>query len=103
MNYPKMKRIIFITPEKGVKSQRYFEKLSNSYLKNHLYLGKNELHKEGLKETMLRIIKDILYKESIGDIEPIHGYTKYTLKAFSNFIPSILQPTRKTNQISKDS
>ena len=36
--------------------------------------------------SVFAILKDIIYKESIGDIEPVSPYTVHTLKAFCKFI-----------------
>lgn len=80
--------IIFLTPEKEGRSAIYFGKFKSNYPKYHLSWGKYERNNSDDKETILKMIKDILNKESAGDIEPIHEYTKYTLKAFLNFIIS---------------
>lgn len=84
--------IIFLTPESSnilLKSE--FENLILDKDKNHkkcwLYWSSNYY-------SITSLLKNILSKETIGEINPLNDYLKHTIKAFINFIEFL---TVKTN------
>lgn len=81
--------VIFITPgledEEGEKGDVYDE-FKTKYPQSfsiRIFWDDNENNED---ESMAMILKNILHKENIAEIEPMSDYTKHTLKSFINFI-----------------
>lgn len=88
---------IFLTPD-SVSSDNYFKafkekKQEDEKLKAHLafhiaWQKTDDDKRIKPKNTIYDYLKEILSEEAQGTIEPIHDYTKHTIKAFMNFIDS---------------
>jgi hypothetical protein len=96
-NFPHI-GIIFLTPDdcdgangelqnlkEKIENAELIDKVSSSHL---LWKNKNQ---DSDEDSAYSILSDLLKKESSGLIEPIHEYTKYTIKAFIQFIESNFQ------------
>ena len=91
--------IIFITPQGCNNAIEELETLEKEIKKNsaltikvftsHL-LWKNK-NQDSEEAPLYDALSDLLKQESSGLIEPIHEYTKYTIKAFIQFIESNFQ------------
>jgi len=71
---------VYLTPDHDSLVEEF--KTANIKKSNHIFWKSN-------RENIVSVnsmLKDIIKKESIGDIEPISPYTLHTLKAFCKFI-----------------
>lgn len=93
-NFPHI-GIIFLTPEgcnnaneelKTLKERIKKEELGNKVSISHLLWKNKNQDSEG--DSVYSVLSDLLKQESSGLIEPIHEYTKQTIKAFIQFIES---------------
>jgi hypothetical protein len=58
---------------------------------------------ENNKKSIFNQFSNLLKKESLGLIEPIHEHTKYTIKSLLNFIKSDFKSYKKEKQEQKES
>jgi len=80
----KLISIIFVSPG-GSQAQQQYSKLETDSLKNiptcHLLWSD-----ESNEDTIVAFLKEILQKESSGEIDPINDITKHIIKSFVTFI-----------------
>lgn len=88
---------IYLTPESCPKCKEEYEKFKNF----HNYIPSTHLSWNG---DIYNLLVSMLEKESKGIIEPIFDYSKYTIKAFMNFIKTDFQSYKeeKDNVNKKD-
>ena len=83
--------IIFLTPESNAAPLNdEFDNLTVNDLRNH--------HKKWMywdsanNEGILAMVRDVLSKEALGEINPINEYMRHTLKAFARHSRMVVQP-----------
>lgn len=80
---------LFITP--GTESKIANDEFNNLIIKEPVH-SKYWLTWTGEKMSICTIIRDILMKESIAEINPINDYLKHTLKSLVMFVEGIAKP-----------
>jgi hypothetical protein len=81
-NISSLVSIIFISP-KGSKSDEQYSTLENDKTIN---IPKLHIHYKDAEESITSFLREILSKESTGEIEAINEYTKTIIKSFITFI-----------------
>jgi hypothetical protein len=82
---------IYLTPTSSDKSKNEYKEfiIINPNIPAHHLLWNSE--EDELSTSIYRLLVDMLNDESKGLIEPIFEYSKYTIKAFLNFIKTDFQ------------
>lgn len=80
--------MIFLTP--ATRRQTIIKEYENLKLNNPNHL-KTWLNWNNGKESIINILKNVLIKESEGDINPINEYTRHTIKAFILFLNNTIK------------
>jgi hypothetical protein len=87
-NQPRIS-MIFITPSFSEKSKKNYSEFLNQLNTEGLNITTNHLIWEHLNDnenSIFFLLSRILKNENEGLIDPIHEYTKFTIKSFLNFI-----------------
>jgi len=71
---------VYLTPDHNSLIDEF--KAANIKKSTHVFWKSNREN----AVSVISILKDIIYKESIGEVEPVSPYTVHTLKAFCKFI-----------------
>jgi hypothetical protein len=84
--------IVFLTPKSNNNALiSEFNNLKKEISINHNYLWIYWLN-DTVESSILHIIKDILKKELYSEINPINEYMRHTLKAFVQYVKSVVSP-----------
>lgn len=89
---------IFLTPDKSTNVVKEFLEFKSKYSD---IVSKHYSWQEGdgdNSESIIKMLTRILEVETIGLIEPINEYSKYTMKAFLNFIRSDFSSYKKEKE-----
>jgi len=81
--------LIYLTKDYSRISQDFYSNYINNkdYCNNSLhYTWENTDTKK--EQSVFTMFQNIISKEYMGEMEPLHEYSKYTLKSFMNFIKS---------------
>lgn len=80
---------IFLTPKKSktsLEEYKDFEQQNKTIPSYHSFW--NDSNEDNANDSIYQLLVTMLEKESKGEMEPIFEYSKYTIKAFLNFIKS---------------
>lgn len=83
---------IYLTPTKTTASIQEYEDFKKEYsIIPSYHLFWNDANDDSVNDSIYQLLVDMLEKEAKGRMEPIFEYSKYTIKAFINFIDSDFQ------------
>ncbi|MCC5904968.1 MAG: PD-(D/E)XK nuclease family protein [Balneolaceae bacterium] len=92
--------IIYITPYS--KRNTLLNEFSNLKLTDDRHI-KSWVKWNGESQSVLSILKNVLQKETVGEINPINEYTRHTIKAFIQFLNNIVSsPHDRTIRFGED-